>query len=438
MTEEERYAKVEADRQAAINQSNQTYNDLLASNSQLAQQQKDYVNTWQTTQNEIADKNAAYQTELQNQNKQKAQKEFQNEAIASKNAYYDFINPYGAQAEIQAQNGLNNTGYSETTRSGAWNTQQNRTAQARSTMNNAIQQYDNAIKEIELNRDTTKAEYALQALQQQLDVALQEYNNNSQLKQNQLSNNQALDSEYNTRYDTLWNQINTEKQQEEAIRQYNQNYAFQEQQYQENIRQYEQNYALQQQQYQEDIRQFDENIAYLKAKDEKEYQLQIQQLEEAKRQAEIEQANWEKEYQLSLQQLELDRYSTYNSSRSRGSSSTKYANGVVSYGTLANSYGDGSGNMIYTDTSGNTYKMKEGYNPYTGTKNNDVANGTFSNGYQPNNVSGNRLSQSGKKVEYNGQNQNVWACTNGSYYIWDGTQNKYLKLNNAEKNALGL
>lgn len=381
MTEEERYAKVEADKQVAINQSNQTYNDLLANNSQLAQQQKDYVNTWQTTQNEIADKNAAYQTELQNQNKQKAQKEFRNEAIASKNAYYDFINPYGAQAEIQAQNGLNNTGYSETTKLGAWNTQQNRTAQARSTMNNAIQQYDNAIKEIELNRDTTKAEYALQALQQQLDVALQEYNNNSQLKQNQLSNNQALNSEYNTRYDTLWNQINTEKQQQEAIRQYNQNYA-----------------------------------------------LQQQQLAQ-------EQANWEKEHQLALQQLELDRYSTYKSS---DSNSSKYTNGVVSYGTLANSYGDGSGNMIYVDTDGNTYKMKEGYNPYTGTKNNDVANGTFSNGYQPNNVNGNRLSQSGTKVEYNGQSQHVWACTNGSYYLWDGTQNKYLKLNSEERKALGL
>ena len=140
MTEEERYAKVEADKQNAISQSNQMYNDLLTNNTQLAQQQKDYINKWETTQNEIADKNAAYQTQLQNQNKQKAEKEFQNEAIASKNAYYDFINPYGAQAEIQAQNGLNNTGYSETTKLGAWNTQQNRTAQARATMNNAIQQ----------------------------------------------------------------------------------------------------------------------------------------------------------------------------------------------------------------------------------------------------------------------------------------------------------
>ncbi len=311
MTEEERYAKVENDKQNALNQSNQMYQDLLTSNSQLAQQQKDYINTWQTTQNEIADKNASYQLGLQNQNKEKAQKEFQNEAIASKNAYYDFINPYGAQAEIQAKNGLNNTGYSETTKLGAWNVQQNRTAQARASMNNAVQQYDNAMKEIELNRDTTKAQYAIQALQQQLEASIQAFNTSSQLKQNQLSNNQVLDSEYNNRYNTVWNQINTEKQQQEAIRQYEQNFAFEKQQYDENIRQYEQNYALQKQQFEEDIRQFDVNINYLKEKDAKAYQLEIQQLEEQKRQAQQEQANWEREYQLSLQQLELQKYSAY-------------------------------------------------------------------------------------------------------------------------------
>jgi len=394
MTEEERYAKVETDKQNALNQSNQMYDELLNSNSQLAQQQKDYIANWQTTQNEIADKNATYQTELQNQNKVKAEKEFQNEAIASKNAYYDFINPYGAQAEIQAQNGLNNTGYSETTKARAWNAQQNRTAQARSTMNNAIQQYDNAIKEIELNRDTTKSQYALQALQQQLDAALQEFNNASQIKQNQLSNNQALDSEYNTRYDTVWNQINTEKQQAEAIRQY------------------EQNYALQKQQYEEDIRQFDENIAYLKEKDAKEYELQIKQLEEQKRQAQQQQANWEKEYALSK---------------------------AKTYSSINNNYG--------YEVKDTTTQIKTKY--YSGNINPDTQYGVFntedSNGikYQPDNVGGNKLKSVGKVSDYFGtgntgktganiDNQKLWS-TNGKYYIWDGSQNSYIDVTSQMK-----
>lgn len=255
MTEEERYAKVENEKKAALDQSNNTYNELLNNNSQLAQQQRDYINNWQKTQNEIADKNAKYQTELQNQNKQKAEKEFQNEAIASKNAYYDFINPYGAQAEIQAQNGLNNSGYSETTKLGAWNTQQNRTAAARTTLNNAKQQYDTAIKEIELNRDTTKSQYALEALQQQLNAALEEFNKSSELKQGLLSNNQSIDNEYNNRYNNVWNQINTEKQQAEEIRQFNENmaeqkrqadldYKYKQQSLAQNQAQWEKEYAL--------------------------------------------------------------------------------------------------------------------------------------------------------------------------------------------------
>ncbi len=260
MTEEERYAKVENEKKAALDQSNNTYNELLNSNSQLAQQQKDYINNWQKTQNEIADKNANYQTELQNQNKQKAEKEFQNEAIASKNAYYDFINPYGAQAEIQAQNGLNNSGYSETTKLGAWNTQQNRTAAARTTLNNAKQQYDNAIKEIELNRDTTKSQYALEALQQQLNAALEEFNKSSELKQGLLSNNQSIDNEYNNRYNNVWNQINTEKQQAEAIRQFNENMA-------EQKRQADLDYKYKQQ-----------SLAQSQAQWEKEYALNLQKL----------------------------------------------------------------------------------------------------------------------------------------------------------------
>ena len=74
MSEEERYAKVEADRQKAIDESNEVYDELLRQNRALTRKQNQYADNWQTTQSEIADKNATYQTELQNQNKQKAEK----------------------------------------------------------------------------------------------------------------------------------------------------------------------------------------------------------------------------------------------------------------------------------------------------------------------------------------------------------------------------
>lgn len=80
--------------------------------------------------------------------------------------------------------------------------------------------------------------------------------------------------------------------------------------------------------------------------------------------------------------------------------------------------------------------MQQGVNPYTGSTNKDVKNGTFKNGYQPDNIDGKKLTDSGKaKVNVNGRMQTVWQTTRKidggrntekKYWIWDGTQNKYI------------
>lgn len=246
MTEEERYQSLETEKQNALNNSNKTYEDLLNKNTQYSNSVNDYLNKYQNTQNDIYDKQTQFQVDLQNQNKEKAEKEYQQESVASKNAYYDFINPYGVQREIQAQNGLQNTGYSETTKSQAWTIQQNRTAQARASMNEAKLQFDNAIKEAYLNNDVNKANLALQILQQQQEEALRNFNYVSDTKQNQLSNYQNLDSEYNNRYNTLYNQIQQEKAREEAIRQFNETMAYQKEQDKIAQQQWEKEYALNQ------------------------------------------------------------------------------------------------------------------------------------------------------------------------------------------------
>lgn len=246
MTEEERYQKLANERQAALDQSNQTYNDLYNRNTEYTNSVNQYLDNYKTTQNDIYDKQTQFQVDLQNQNKEKAEREYQKEAQASKNAYYDFINPYGVQAEIQAQNGLNRSGYAETTKSQAWTTQQNRTAQARAAMNEAKLQFDNAIKEAYLQNDTLKAELALKILEQQQQEALRSFTYISDTKQNQLANNQILDSDYNNRYNTLYSQIQEEKARQEAIRQWEAEMAFQKEQAAQAQANWEKEYALSQ------------------------------------------------------------------------------------------------------------------------------------------------------------------------------------------------
>ena len=87
---------------------------------------------------------------------------------------------------------------------------------------------------------------------------------------------------------------------------------------------------------------------------------------------------------------------------------------------------DENGNYVfYIDGKERTYAP--GVNPYTGTKNSDTQYGTFSNGYQPNNIKGQKLSKSGITDVVNGVTQNVWKTPDGKLWIWDGTQNKYLE-----------
>ena len=87
---------------------------------------------------------------------------------------------------------------------------------------------------------------------------------------------------------------------------------------------------------------------------------------------------------------------------------------------------DSDGNAVwYID--GKEVIRQPGANPYTGAVNPDTKNGTFSNGYQPNNIGGQKLTKSGITDTLNGVTQNVWKTPDGTLWIWDGTQNKYLK-----------
>lgn len=81
----------------------------------------------------------------------------------------------------------------------------------------------------------------------------------------------------------------------------------------------------------------------------------------------------------------------------------------------------------------NNYAVNTAY--YQGSLNKDAQNGTFSNGYQPNNVNGVKLTKTGNTITFNtstlyGQKQtvtqNIWKAGN-KYYYWDGRYNKYIE-----------
>ncbi len=147
--------------------------------------------------------------------------------------------------------------------------------------------------------------------------------------------------------------------------------------------------------------------------------------------AELYNTDVENEYNTYLAQLEADTElqkaqleASLNASAS-GSNSGSSSDRLLWYFT--GTYDD-YGNPIFRNSDGKTQAFGMGVNPYTGTKHKDAKYGTFSNGYQPNNIGGNKLfAQEEYEVYVNGKKQKVWSYDNGeTLWAWDGSINEYV------------
>lgn len=246
--EDDRFLQVEEEKNQALENTNQQFDDLLNEREDLTNQQNDLVNKWQQTQNENLDNQLQFQKDLIEQQRQEAQKAYEKEAKSAYTDYRKETDAYGVSREQQVGAGMGNTGYSESSKVSMYNTYQNRLATSKETMDKAYIEFDNAIREAQLTNDVAKAENALSALQQKLQIALEAFNYKDTNTQNKLQWQQQINSDYYNRYQDVLNQINYENEQAEAIRRYNEQMEFQRQQAELAKQQWEREFALQQQQ----------------------------------------------------------------------------------------------------------------------------------------------------------------------------------------------
>lgn len=246
--EDDRFLQVEEEKNQKLEETNKQFDDLMNEREDLTNQQNDLVNKWEQTQSENLDKQLQFQKDLIEQQRQEAQKSYEQEAKSAYTDYRKETDAYGVSREQQVGSGLGNTGYSESSKVSMYNTYQNRLATSKETMDKAYMEFDNAIREAQLTNDVTKAENALSALQQKLQIALESFNYKDTTTQNKLQWQQQINSDYYNRYQDVLNQINYENEQAEAIRQYNEQMEFQRQQAELARQQWEKEFALQQQQ----------------------------------------------------------------------------------------------------------------------------------------------------------------------------------------------
>ena len=261
--EDERFQQVESDKTSALSNLEKTYSDMVNNTDKYYQDQINASQQWADKQSQLQQEKTDFTIEQIEQQKAQAQKDYTKEQSG---AYVDWrkqSNEYGTEAEKMASAGLQNTGYSESSQVSMYNTYQNRVASARESYNQAVLNYNNAIKDARLQNNAALAEIAYQALQTQLELSLQGFQYKNNLILEQTNKKLEVDQMYYNRYQDVLEQINRENAVAEEVRQFNLNYN-------------------------EQVRQFNEEIARLKEKDAQEYRMQIQEMELKKQQLEEE------------------------------------------------------------------------------------------------------------------------------------------------------
>ena len=321
--DDERFRQVESSKQQALTDVENTYGGMIGEADKYYQAQIDASKEWANTQQQLQQDNTDFAIEKIEQQKAQAQKDYTKEQAGAYADWQKQSNAYGVNAEQMASSGLTNTGYSESSKVSMFNTYQNRVATARESYNLAVMNYNNSIKDAQLQNNSALAEIAYNALQQQLELSLQGFQYKNQLLIEQANKKMEVDNAYYGRYQDVLNQMNTEnamaeeirqyneslalqkEQFNEGIRQYNENAQFQREQFNEEIRQYEQSYKMQVKQFDESIRQFETEMERLKKKDAQEHAMEIKRLELQKQQMEQAKFEAERDYQLKQQQIQL-------------------------------------------------------------------------------------------------------------------------------------
>ena len=218
---DKRFTDVDDDRNQAIADLDNVYGGMIGQTDKYYNDQINAIKDWGDTQAQIQQQQTDFTIDQINQQKDQAKKDYIKEQSG---AYVDWqkqSNQYGANAEKMASAGLTNTGYSESSQVSMYNTYQNRVATAREVFNQAVLNYNNSIKEAQLQNSAALAEIAFQTLQQTLELSLQGFQYKNQLLLDQANKKLEIDNIYWNRYQDVLQQINTENALAEDIRQYN-------------------------------------------------------------------------------------------------------------------------------------------------------------------------------------------------------------------------
>lgn len=383
---DKRLTDVKTTEQEALTNNSQTYDEMIGGVDERYQGIADTIQTNADKMAQVQQENTDFQIQQIEQQKQQAQKDYTKEQSGSYVDWQKQSNQYGANAEQMASQGMQGSGYSESSQVSMFNTYQNRVAVAREGLQKLIMNYDNNIQQAIIQNNSALAQIHSEASLKQAEILLEGFQYKNTLVQEKTNKELQLKQFYSNEYQNVLNQMNTENAMAENVRQFNEQQALEREQMQKS-------YELQLAELTEKKRQFDEEMARMKKLDD----------EEAKRKAE--------ELRIASQQAQAQ--------------ISKIKSEAKAY-TIEDDVISGGGDIVTNSAYWNGARAENvgGY-------------GYFSNGYQPKGIKiGNKtyeLKSSGVQITFPTTDlwgnkktvtQTVWMA-NGKYYYWEGRENKY-------------
>ncbi len=209
---DERFVNVNNEKVQKVNESNSLYDSMINQSDKFYNQQAELAKNYGNKQTELQKASTEQTIKEINQNKDQTYKDYEKEQRGAYTDYQKAISNYGVNAENLASNGLQNSGYSESSRINAFNTYQNRYAVARASYDQAVQNYNNQITKARLNLDTNLAEIAYNSMKQQLEYALQGFQAKNELLLQKANKQSEIENTYYGRWQDVLSQINNENQ----------------------------------------------------------------------------------------------------------------------------------------------------------------------------------------------------------------------------------
>lgn len=218
---DERFADVESAKTAALNNVDKTYGEMIVKSDSFYNEQIQASKDWEEQQKQLQQEQTDFAIEQIEQQKEQAEKDYTKEQSGAYKDWQKQSNQYGANAEQMASQGMSNTGYSESSQVAMYTAYQSRVAAAREAFTRATLDYDNAIKEAQMQNNSVMAQLAFESYQKRLELALAGFQYKNQLLLDQTNKKLEVESLYYQRWRDVLEQMNTENSLAEQIRQFN-------------------------------------------------------------------------------------------------------------------------------------------------------------------------------------------------------------------------